>query len=281
MHSMLVYFQKAVEKKQKRKILKRTIAGVLLFLAIVSSWYLIDRFSYAKELPYYPISTVKDSVLTIAIIGDSWVEKEKLEFIISDSLAAVNINSKVHSSGESDARTKAIYQNLFKQENERNSSRFIIERRPDYCVLIAGVNDASGQLGPGYYSYHVKQIIKTLLHYKIKPVIVSLPEFGVEEIPENMNSVKGLLWKLRNKTFALFNNKGNIDNIKAYRKSLVDRLKPDNLQDSIVMIDFDKVCTNYHQCASLYADRGHLSKSGKLKLCQLITDELIKMINNK
>lgn len=270
-----------MEKKQKKKILKKITLGILLFLAIISFWYLINRFSYAKELPYYSLSTAKDSVLTIGIIGDSWVEKEKLDSLVNLFLANVNIKSNVLSSGESDARTKFIYQNLFKEKTERNSSKFIIESRPDYCVVIAGVNDASGQLGPGYYSYHVEQIIKTLLHYKIKPVIVSLPEFGIEETPDNMSRVSELLWKFRNKIFAIFNNNSKIDNIKRYRKSLTDRLVANNLKDSVCIIDFDKICADYYKCTPLYADRGHLTKLGKLKLCQLITDELIKLTSNK
>jgi lysophospholipase L1-like esterase len=268
-----------VEKKQKKKIAKRVVVGIFIPLAIVSSWYLIDRFSYSKELPYYSISTAKDSVLTIGIIGDSWVEKEKLDSLVHLFLTNTNIKSNVLAAGHSEARTKFIYQNLYKEKSEHHSSRFIIESRPDYCIVIAGVNDASGQLGPKYYSYHIRQIIKTLLHYKIKPLIVSLPEFGIEETPANLNKIQKLLWKFRNKTFALFNNNGEIDNIKTYRNHLTKRLIAENLKDSVVIIDFDKVCADFYKCSLLYADRGHLSIIGKTSLCHLIADELIKQIN--
>jgi tRNA A37 threonylcarbamoyladenosine dehydratase len=51
--------------------------------------------------------------------------------------------------------------------------------------------------------------------------------------------------------------------------------------DSVTIIDFDKVCTDYYNCTQLYADRGHLSPDGKMKLCQLITTELLKKINSR
>ncbi len=247
-------------------------------MIVVCGWYLIDRFSLSKVFPYYPVTADKDSTLTIGIIGDSWVEGEKLDSIIHRFLLAANFNNKTISSGQREAKSKSVYQNLFKGNHDPYSSKFIIETRPDCCIVIAGVNDASGQMGANFYSYHIKQIIKTLLHYGIKPLIVSLPEFGIEETPANMNGLVEFFWKLRNKTFANFNNHGEIDNIKTYRKDLLNELVSESLKDSVVIVDFDSVCIDYAGCPQLYADRGHLSKYGKEKLCQVITAALVNTI---
>lgn len=50
-------------------------------------------------------------------------------------------------------------------------------------------------------------IVKTLLHYRIKPIIVTCPEFGIKETIDNMN----VLSKYRNVISAYFNNDGYED----------------------------------------------------------------------
>ena len=246
---------------------------------LIFSFYYIKRSSFSKELPFFSLPDDHDTTLTIGIIGDSWVEDKGFDTIIHKKLLNENINSKIISSYQGSAKSKSIYQNLYEDRSEPYSSKSIIESRPDYCIVVGGVNDASGQIGARFYSYHMSQITKTLLHYRMKPVIVSLPEFGIEEIPEDMNLFEGILWRLRNKISAFLNNKGEIDNIKTYRKALVRELESENLKDGIIIIDFDDVCKDYQKCPDLYSDRGHLSECGKEKLCQIITDKLTEAIN--
>lgn len=253
--------------------------GIITIFILILSLYFIKRSSFSGELPLYSLPADHDTTFTISIIGDSWVEDKHLDTIIHNKLLAQNINNKIISSYQGSARSKSIYQNLYKDRSEPYSSKFIIESRPDYCIVIGGVNDASGQIGASFYSYHMLQIIKTLVHYRIKPVIVSLPEFGIEEIPEDMNLFEGILWRLRNKISAFLNNKGEIDNIKTYRKVLVGELESENLKDVIIIIDFDDVCKDYHKCPDLYLDRGHLSECGKEKLCQIISNKIIETMN--
>jgi hypothetical protein len=77
---------------------------------------------------------------------------------------------------------------------------------------------------------------------------------------------------------AYLNNKGELDNIKTYRKVLVEELKSDCLQDSVNLIDFDEVCIDYKNCPELYSNSSHLSQRGKELLGYTITNELIKKI---
>jgi lysophospholipase L1-like esterase len=253
--------------------------GLITILILGFTSFQIDKFLYSKELSYYPVSFEKDSVVTIGIIGDSWVADNRMDSLIHFPLLASNINNRLISSGQKRAKSKIIYQNLFKDKSELNSSKFIVENHPDFCIVVAGVNDATGQIGSHYYSYHLTQIIKTLLNYKIKPIIVSLPEFGVEVTPENMNLPMEIIWKYRNHIYASLNNNGEIDNISTYRKALLEELELESLKDSVIIIDFDKVCTDYHHSPKLYSDRGHLSDYGNEKLCKILTDEIITTIN--
>lgn len=262
------------ETAMKKKI--RIIGiGVITIIILTFSWYLIDRFSYSKELPFYSVTVDNDTTLTIGIIGDSWVAGRKLDSLLHNGLLKKGFKNKILSSGHPGAKSKLIYQNLFENNGNEYSSKFIIENSPDYCIVIAGVNDAASQIGGHFYSYHMSQIIKTLLHYKIKPVIVSCPEFGIKETIDNMN----VLSKYRNVISAYCNDNGEIDNIKTYRKNLAEELVSENLKDSVILIDFDNVCSHYNKCPELYANSSHLSKKGNEILCQIIINELIRKIN--
>ncbi len=252
------------------------VAITLLF--IVFAWYLIDIFSYAKEQSYYHVNEMKqDSVLTIGIIGDSWVAGQQLDSLLHQELLEKGLPNRIISSGQSGAESKLIYENLFKDNNTEYSSRFIIESKPDYCIVIAGVNDAGYHIGKGYYSFHIIQIIKTLLHYEIKPIIVSLPEFDIVTAIDDLNTRS----KIRSIISAKINNNGEIDNISTYREFLISELTKQNLIDSIILVDFDKVCPDYSKCKDLYADPSHLSRLGNEKLSRIIAEELKINVESK
>jgi len=249
--------------------------GLITIIILTFSWYLIDRFSYSKELPFNSVTVDNDRTLTIGIIGDSWVAGAKLDSLLHNGLLEKGFKNKILSSGHPGAKSKLIYQNLFEGKANEHSSKFIIENRPDFCIVIAGVNDAAGQVGANFYSHHMLLIINTLLHYKIKPIIVSLPEFGIIEATNEMGFIKSE----RNKIYAKFTNSGEIDNIKTYRKTLDNELESEKLKDSIIQIDFDNVCADYSKCIEFYSGTSHLSKKGNEKLSQIITVELIRNIN--
>ena len=90
-----------------------------------------------------------------------------------------------------------------------------------------------------------------------------------------------VLSKYRNVISAYFNNDGEIDNIKTYRKILTAELDSENLKDSVILIDFDNVCHDYNKCSELYANPSHLNKKGNEKLVQVIINELIKEITTR
>ncbi|MBO0590885.1 SGNH/GDSL hydrolase family protein [Cellulophaga sp. E16_2] len=259
--------------------MKKTIKIVLISLTFLSllfiSFYLILRFSFQEELELYPIEVSNNTELKIGIIGDSWVAGEKLDSLLNTNLSKNGIEAKIMSSGHSGAKSKLIYKNMFEDKNKENSSKFIIESHPDYCIVIAGVNDAIGQIGGKFYTYHLSLIIKTLLRNNIKPIIVELPEFGISEYTNKLNLIK----KKRYELFAMFNNDGDIDNIKAYRKNLNTSLEKQDLNNKIIFIDFDQICEDFDDCKEIYrADGVHLNIKGNTLLSEAIAKELIKEI---
>ena len=223
-------------------------------------------------LPFYSVPVDNETLLTIGIIGDSWASGQKLDSIIHNGLLDKGIDNKILSSGHPGATSRLIYQNLFKENKEDHSSKFIIQNNPDYCIVIAGVNDAVQQVGPKYYSHHIEMILKTLIHYQIKPILVELPEFGIIEATGERSFIE----KVKYKIYAKFTNSGEIDNIKRYRKYVDRILNTDNIRDSIIFIDFDLICNDFNKHKELYANPSHLSKRGNEKLGHLIVDELLK-----
>ncbi|MEO9209930.1 MAG: SGNH/GDSL hydrolase family protein [Ginsengibacter sp.] len=214
--------------------------------------------------------------MTIAIIGDSWATSNKLDNFLHDELLKNGFENKIISKGQSGAKTRLIYQNLFKDDHSKNSCKFIIENNPDYCILLGGTNDAIGQMGSLYYSFHLIKIIKFLLHFDIKPVVLTLPKIGVRETNNTMN----ILQRYRNHLSAYFNNGNQIENIDSYRKRLIERLRMEQLEDKILLVDFDKGCEKYEKSSDLYKSPIHLSDKGNKKLAEFIAGELSKKLRD-
>ncbi|MBB4808074.1 lysophospholipase L1-like esterase [Chryseobacterium defluvii] len=249
---------------------KKIFIVLIIILGLVGFKYFYDKYSYVDQKEYFSIGFSKKENLKIGIIGDSWVVRQRLDSLLEQKLLDRKIVAEVFASGNPGAKTKLIYENLFKEGNEDFSSKSIIERQPDYCIIIAGVNDAAMDLGPDFYSHHMMLIIKTLLHYNIKPVVVSLPEFGIEENFQKKNIIS----KLSNKTADVFLNGGEEFTINDYRAALLKDLYDNKLDNKIILLNFDTVCRDYSNNKNLYSDPLHLNKEGYQKFSEFLAENL-------
>lgn len=257
------------------------ISKIILILVIIISSvltvYLINRFSFSTKQEYYRhAKESENSILTIGIIGDSWVAGHKLDSLMHFQLLDKGFPNTIYSSGQPGAKSKLIYENLFKDPSLENSSKNVITQKPDYVIVIAGVNDAAGQVGKNYYQHHLSLIIDFLIYQNIKPIIVSLPEFEVEKVIANMD----FLSETRNRLSAYFNNEGEVDNVLTYRTNLENFLIDQNLMEKIIWIDFDNLCKEFYECKDLYRDYAHLSNKGNFRLVELINEKLIFDLNH-
>lgn len=256
---------------------KKLSIGLILLLGIFCFLYFWNKYTYAGQEKYFSSRTKPEAGLQIGIIGDSWVVRQNLDSLLKKKLLDRGVQAEIYSSGNPGAKTKKIYENLFKDENEAFSSKQVLEKKPDYCIVIAGVNDAAMCQGPDYYAHHVVMIINTLLHYNIKPVVVSLPEFGVEENFKNKNVVSSL----SNRGTELFLNGGSEFKLQDYRNTLMQDLKSTGLDKKIVLLDFDKVIRDYSEDKDLYADPLHLNKKGYQKFSEFLSANIINLENIK
>lgn len=253
--------------KKKIFIIIVLLAGVFCFI------YFWNKYSYADQKSYFPSKTKPGYGLQVGIIGDSWVVRQKLDSLLKRKLLDKGIRASIFSSGNPGAKTKRIYENLFKDESEEFSSKAIIEKKPDYCIVIAGVNDAATHVGPEFYTRHMTMIINTLLHYGIRPVIVTLPEFGLEDNFKSKNFVSAL--SNRGADFLL--NKGEPFTIKDYRNSLLAELKHTKLNSKVALLNFDEVSRDYDHDKNLYSDPLHLNKKGYQRFSEFLAADIINL----
>lgn len=231
------------EEIKSAKGFRNFVIVILAAIPIIGATYFVDRYSLSKEIET-TVTHQKDSILTIGIIGDSWVSNQKLDSLISFGVSTYppyfNKNVVI-SSGEPGAKSKKIYENLC-------SNTEILEKA-DFCIVIAGVNDVIVNMGTKYYSHHIRLITKKLLSCGVEPIIVPVPDFGVNETRKRLNIIS----KLRNHiTYLLVGKKEPAD----YRVSIEGI-------DKAYYVDF---AGSYKTNPELYANPSHLSHEGNIKL---------------
>lgn len=251
-------------------ITKKVALAIILLLIISFAGYVIMRWHYADDHAVALEHKHPTDTLTIGMIGDSWIDGHKLDTIVANAFARHNVKATVISAGQSGANSGLIYDNLFRDASERYSSNKMFHSNLKYCVIIAGVNDAIGQYGGNFYTHHVTLMIKDLLKDHIRPVVVTLPEFGILDAENSFNIVKSK----RNKIFGYFTGNGFTSSIRDYRKALDGGLEQEHLTDSIVKVDFDSVIMKYEEHRDLYITPPHLNVKGN----QILGGYIVKCI---
>lgn len=263
----------------KRKIY-RILLIFILFLGIATALYMYRKFSYAEKQEYYPVqdNSKKDSILKIGIIGDSWVKRTDLDKKMQKFFSEKGVETEFIALSHPGALSKEIYEDMFKEKNEEFSSKFVIESKPDYCIIIAGVNDVARHIGKKNYADHMVLIINTLLHYKIKPIIVEVPNFGVEDVQE----YKNIFSRYTNTVSeAIDGGEVNDNNVSAYRETLNEELKKNDLLDKIILFDSDKINKDYKNNKNLFSDPLHLNEQGYEVFVKELSEDIIEEIKRK
>ncbi len=248
----------------------------LAFIVIGLGYYFNKRYALEKRYAGLPEKKHKNAVLKIGIIGDSWAAGSSLDSIMTDEFLRQGIKTEIISFGEPEAKTKDIYDNLYASPGTPYSSSEILHHNLDYCVILAGTSDASGEMGAKFYAYYCSLIIDDLLKDKIEPVFVTMPEFGFKETQDSL----GVLSKVRNEVSSLVIDNGSTGSLDDYRKQVNELLKDTHLQDSTIVVPFNQVCDNYQKHKILYRNSGHLSIAGKQKMGKIIVKYILDKMHN-
>ena len=263
--------------------MKKKIYYILLIFVLflgAGVFYIYKKKSYAERREYYPVqdNSKKDSILKIGIIGDSWVGRTDLDKKMQKFFSEKGIEAEFIALSHPGASSKEIYEDMFREKNEEFSLKFVIESKPDYCIIIAGVNDVARHIGKKNYADHMVLIINTLQHYKIKPIVVEVPNFGVEDAQK----YKNIFSKYTNIVSEAINgDEVNDNNVSTYRETFNKELRENDLLDKITLFDSDKINKDYKNNKNLFTDPLHLNEQGYEVFIKALSEDIIDEIKRK
>lgn len=254
-----------MNKKSLRNLLLRVITISVLFFGVAVSYLWIDYVSLEEQrsIPNRSVSKDMTNHIRIGIIGESWAAGRKIDDYLEAKLDHLGINSEIVSIGHPGAKSKLIYQDLFAPEEQLYTSREILFGKPlDYCIVLSGVNDTAAYVGANFYAHHLNLISEALISRGITPIVVQVPEYGIEEI-----SRPRLPGMLRSFLMRWIHDGGEIDVITKYRNVSRERIEKLIKAGKLLYFDFNAVSTDYKQDINLYkSDLVHLNDIGNQKL---------------
>lgn len=256
-------------------------------LLIVAWQWLSDNYlsslSVSEEHPIYKIPpTHKDDTLRVAVIGDSWAEYhttlecDTIFCRVAKRLTSVPV--KCFSTGHSGKMSKEIYNEMFadrtvEHEWERNyCSQPLIEEHPDYCVIMAGINDMRMCRPVEFYIGNYRLILRFLLHHGIRPVVMEMPDVDFRLALENRKYYEQWAFHL----LSIWT-KVDYNSAQVYRDAMRQMLQQEGLMDKVLFISVSKwnqggVDAN----PAIYLDdRFHLNLDGYHVLDSCMATEII------
>lgn len=236
--------------------------------------YIRPYYTPAKKLSGLSINTHHDDTIRIAYIGDSWAEKHQFFDCIIDSMVSSSIHKPVlvRISGVGGLTSKEIYNGIFRNE----SMRSVIEWGPDFCFVVAGINDTDRKKGRGYYKESMRLIIESLLDNKIIPIILEIPSYDILSSYKR----KKIRHKLRYVVLTILA-RTKIDCIDEYRSELSDLLKDNHWESKVIVIHSnDWNPDGYRDRRGLYnEDLMHLNERGYMILDSCISRHIINNLD--
>lgn len=261
-------------KKQKIKMIS-IVAIILTILGIVSVFVYVkqDVKSVIAEDEYsVGVSEVKkDGEFKLGIIGDSWVDNEKLDSPIADSLSGGGLSIDVESYSLPGRKSGEIYHDMINDNPEFNSYDLVQDDSIDALLLVAGVNDTAGHFGSEYYVKHIMNIISYANSHDKYVFILEVPEYGIEEKERFLSALK-------HSVYMYVNDRGKRNVIDDYRKALQTQLE-ETVTSGYAIIEYPEEMDDYYSNIDLYKDQFHLNDKGSSLLGNKIGEEILKHIS--
>lgn len=245
----------------------------LSLIVIYIGCYFKPYFTPAEKQNGLSVKTHKDDTIRIAYIGDSWADGHKHVRCVIDSLISNAIEHPVivRTAGISGLTSKNIYYALFRNDSMRN----VIEWGPDFCFVVAGINDSDRKMGKEYYKENMRLIIELLLENYITPVVLEIPSYDILFSFKRRNRQVKLQY-LASMLLSL----SKMDCIEDYRKVYYELLGEQDWNDRVITIfckDWNP--DGYKDKRDLY-DGGlmHLNAKGYSVLDSCISQKIIGYI---
>ena len=235
---------KFVEGLSDYRILIRIGVSLIIVSATISfiGWKWRPYYTPPNPFEPYSIAHHQDDTLRVIMIGDSWVYFHQT--LRRDSTFEVQLKKvlgsnkvKVTAKGKGGAVSGEIYQRMSAERTMAMDfdleycAQSVIEAGADYCVVSAGINDARRRRGKSYYVGSYMHIIRLLLSYGIRPVIMEIPDVEIDECFD----ANTLYFRLKSK-ICMDLLKTGLYGVESYRKALNDSLFSTHLMDSVIYI---------------------------------------------
>jgi lysophospholipase L1-like esterase len=164
----------------RKKCMKRIVWLICVFIALIIGIIIINNLPYlspAEKQEGITFMQHDDDTIRVAYIGDSWADGHKKVKCVIDSLVYFSTGRPVvvKTAGISGLTSKNIYYGLFRDRSMRN----VIEWGPDFCFVVAGINDTDRKMGKGYYKENMRLIIDLLFEHHITPIILEIPSYDI------------------------------------------------------------------------------------------------------
>ena len=247
------------------------LVSCLLLLGVAYGYY-YNRWKrlWAVTTPmhFYYVPHVEDDTLRVIMIGDSWAsihsELQMDTFLSSKLEQMVHHPVSVISKGKGGEKSKGIYQLMFQTEDYGTKQLFI--NGADYCIVLAGINDAAANLGTRQYCSHYRMILDFLLANNIRPVIVEIPDVNIWTIHGDKPKKDLLVDYMRSIMTGC-----RMYNYHEYREELYSMLQKEHLLEQVVYVSMSGWNSEEDKLKPILsmADRVHLNRLGyeRLDVC--------------
>jgi len=220
------------------------LLAALGFIGYISSSYIDEELFVAEELPIYDIGPrPNDDTLRVAVIGDSWAEYHtSLECDTIFCRFAKRLTSrpvKCFSRGHSGKVTKEIYYEMFSDHTVEHSwdidrcTQPLIEQHPDYCIIMAGINDWRLFKPKGFYVGNYRLMLNLLIQNGIRPVVMEMPGVDMEYFHGNRKFYRRWMFDALS---LLTRVNDSYDSAQDYRDAMRKMLQESGLDDKVLFI---------------------------------------------
>ena len=268
---VIIFFSVFLQKKNMKYLKWIIFVVVSTILGVI--YYVCPYYSSAHRLEGLMIRAHNDDTIRIGFIGDSWAVGHKSVKCVIESLVG-NTTGKsvvVRTAGISGMTSKNIYYGIFRDDSMKD----VIEWGPDFCFVVAGINDSDRKMGTGYYQDNMKLIIELMLEHKITPVILEIPSYDI------CFSYKRRNWQIKLQyLISMILTWSKMDCINEYRTAYKKMIEAQRWEDKVITIwSDDWNHDGYMDKRNIY-DEGlmHLNERGYLVLDTCIASKIIEKL---
>ena len=220
------------------------LLAVLGYMGYKGYYYYDKALNVAEELPIYHIGLrPNDDTLRVAVIGDSWAEYHMtLECDTIFCRYAKRLTSrpvKCFSRGHSGIVTKEIYFEMFSNRTVEHSwevdrcTQPLIEQHPDYCIIMAGINDWRLFKPDDFYVGNYRLMLNLLIQNGIRPVVMEMPDVDIEYFHENRKIYRRWVF---NALSLLTGIDDSYSSAQVYRDTMKKMLQETGVDDKVLFI---------------------------------------------